>query len=92
MKEKFEPSTAALLNSTLTVLNRFERKINEPIDKQWREKTLKGEITESDLVGLLYVAVDRGYIGNVDLIMELVKETAVLKSRLDALEKLQNDK
>ncbi len=50
------------MNGTLTVLNRFERKTNEPIDKQWREKTLKGELTESDLIRLLYVAVERGYI------------------------------
>ncbi|REB09583.1 N-acetylmuramoyl-L-alanine amidase [Sporosarcina sp. BI001-red] len=58
----YKPSASAILNSTATVLKRLEQKVDNPLDPQWREKLLKGELTESDAIGLLYVAIDRGHI------------------------------
>lgn len=58
----YKPSATAITNSTATVLSRLEKKADKPLDPQWREKLLKGELTDSDAIGLLYVAIDRGHI------------------------------
>lgn len=58
----YKPSASAITNSTATVLRRLEQKAENPLDPQWREKLLKGELTDSDAIGLLYVAIDRGHI------------------------------
>ncbi len=58
----YKPSASAIVNSTATVLRRLEQKADNPLDPQWREKLLKGELTDSDAIGLLYVAIDRGHI------------------------------
>ncbi|MCM3756522.1 N-acetylmuramoyl-L-alanine amidase [Sporosarcina aquimarina] len=61
-KSLYKPTSSAILNSTATVLKRLEQKTDLPLDPQWREKLLKGELTISDAIGLLYVAIDRGHI------------------------------
>ncbi|MGN7407727.1 N-acetylmuramoyl-L-alanine amidase family protein [Sporosarcina sp. SAFN-010] len=60
--ELYKPSVSAIVNSTATVLKRLEQKNDQSLDPQWREKLLKGELTLSDAIGLLYVAIDRGHI------------------------------
>lgn len=60
--ELYKPSASAILNSTATVLKRMEQKADQPLDPIWREKLLKGELTLSDAIGLLYVAIERGHI------------------------------
>nr|WP_295970270.1 N-acetylmuramoyl-L-alanine amidase [uncultured Bacillus sp.] len=61
MSQKFEPSNQAIRNAVSTVLMRFEKK-DPSLASFWREKANKGELTISDAVGLLYVAIERGYI------------------------------
>ncbi|WP_432355338.1 N-acetylmuramoyl-L-alanine amidase family protein [Sporosarcina sp. A2] len=58
----YKPTASAIVNSTATVLKRLEQKEDKPLDLQWREKLLKGELTESDAIGLVFVAIDRGHI------------------------------
>ncbi|GEM_PF-2122921 len=58
----YKPSASAIVNSTATVFKRLEQKEDQPLDPQWRQKLLKGELTLSDAIGLLYVAIDRGFI------------------------------
>lgn len=62
----YKPTATAILNSTAAVLKRLEQQADNPLDSQWREKLLKGELTESDALGLLYVAIDRGHFGKND--------------------------
>lgn len=65
MSQKFEPSNQAIRDAVSTVLLRFEKK-DPALSAIWREKANKGELTISDAVGLLYVAIERGYItGNL---------------------------
>jgi N-acetylmuramoyl-L-alanine amidase len=61
MSQTFQPSVGAINESVKTVLARFEQK-DPALAKVWRDKFNKGELTISDAVGLLYVAVERGYI------------------------------
>lgn len=58
----YKPGARAMLDSTAIVLKRLEQKENKPLDPQWRKKLLAGDLKESDAVGLLYVAVERGHI------------------------------
>lgn len=58
----YKPTSSAIFNSTATVLKRLEQKVDKPLDPVWREKLQKGELTESDAIGLIYVAIDRGHI------------------------------
>jgi len=58
----YKPSARAMLESTAIVLKRLEQKENKPLDPQWRKKLLAGDLKESDAVGLLYVAIERGHI------------------------------
>ncbi len=61
LSRKFEPSNQAIRNAVSTVLMRFEQK-DPPLAAFWREKANKGELTLSDAVGLIFVAIERGYI------------------------------
>lgn len=61
MEQLFQPSNQAIRNAVSTVLMRFEQK-DPALASIWREKANKGELTLSDAIGLLYVAVERGYI------------------------------
>lgn len=61
MNQIFEPSNQAVRDAVSRVLLRFQDK--EPnLSSKWRDKANKGELTISDAIGLLYVAIDRGYI------------------------------
>jgi len=61
MAQEFKPSVGAINDSVKTVLARFEQK-DPALAASWRKKFNDGELTISDAVGLLYVAVERGYI------------------------------
>lgn len=64
MAQSFKPTSEAINNSVAVVLKRFEKK-DPALAKVWREQFLKGEMKISDAVGLLYVAVERGYIQGI---------------------------
>lgn len=59
--ELYQPSNQAIVNSTAIVLDRLANKENG-IDKSWKEKLLKGELTVSDAIGIIYVALERELI------------------------------
>lgn len=61
MDELFNPSAKVFRNAVSTVLMRFEKK-DPPLDAEWRDKANARELTISDAVGLLFVAIERGYI------------------------------
>ncbi len=61
MNQKFEPSNQAIRNAVSTVLMRFEQKA-PPLAAEWRDKANAGELTINEAVGLLFVAIERGYI------------------------------
>lgn len=61
MAQPFNPTTPTIRNSVATVLARFEQK-DPALARQWREQFLNGQLTISDAIGLLYVAIERGYI------------------------------
>ena len=66
MSQKFEPSVGAINDSVKVALARFEQK-DPALSATWRKKFDNGEMTLSDALGLLYVAVERGYItGKLD--------------------------
>ncbi|MGG4011402.1 GH25 family lysozyme [Bacillus smithii] len=58
----YQPSNTELMNATLRVLGRLSQKDPNGISKDWYTKAQKGEIPLDDVVGLLYVALDRGLI------------------------------
>ncbi|OES45796.1 N-acetylmuramoyl-L-alanine amidase family protein [Domibacillus iocasae] len=58
----YQPSNAAIKNSTRTVLNRLVEKDPNGIDPSWVKKLDEGTLTESDATGLLFVAIERGLI------------------------------
>ncbi|MDF1510611.1 peptidoglycan recognition family protein [Robertmurraya sp. DFI.2.37] len=61
LMEPVKFSVKEMENALLRVLNRFEQK-DPALGKEWRTKFINGELTGADALGLLYVAVDRGYI------------------------------
>ncbi|MEH6942943.1 M15 family metallopeptidase [Bacillus sp. JJ722] len=58
---KFNPSNESMKQSVARMLLRLSEKENG-ISKEHREQFLKGEMTVSDAIALLYVAHDRGLI------------------------------
>jgi N-acetylmuramoyl-L-alanine amidase len=60
----YKPTSQALINSTSAVLKRLEKMPNGPLSSIWHEKLLNGTMTDSDAIGLLYVAIDRGLLGD----------------------------
>ncbi len=58
----YKPSNPAIINSTAVVLRRLEQKVDQPLDPKWRQQLLDGTLTESDAIGFLYVAIERGQI------------------------------
>ncbi|MED4883932.1 GH25 family lysozyme [Bacillus smithii] len=58
----YQPSNNELREATLRVLGRLSKKDPNGISKDWYTKAQKGEIPLDDVVGLLYVALDRGLI------------------------------
>lgn len=60
--ELYKPTSAAVKDATAIVLRRLEEKPVKPLDKQWRQKLNNETLTNSDAIGLLYVALERGLI------------------------------
>lgn len=60
--EMYKPSNQAIINSTAVVLSRLENKDPKSISPEWRQKLLNGELTTSDAIGLIFVALERGLI------------------------------
>jgi len=58
----YKPSSQALINSTSAVLKRLEKMPDGPLSPTWHDKLLKGTLTDSDAIGLLYVAIERGFL------------------------------
>lgn len=61
MANLFKPTSAALFNSVDGVLQRLE-KMDKPLNVSWRKKLHNGELTDSDAIGLLFVAAERGQL------------------------------
>lgn len=60
----YKPSSQTLIKSTSTVLKRLEKMPDGPLSENWHEKLLKGTLTDSDAIGLLYVAIERGLLAD----------------------------
>ncbi|OES45215.1 N-acetylmuramoyl-L-alanine amidase family protein [Domibacillus iocasae] len=60
--ELYQPSNAAIKNSTRTVLNRLVNKDPGGIDPSHVKKLDEGTLTTSDALGLIFVAIERGLI------------------------------
>lgn len=61
----YKPSIKTLSDVTEKVLNEIsdEKKHgSKAIDKSWLTKFKKGELTDSDAIGLIFVAIDRGIL------------------------------
>lgn len=58
----YKPSSQSLINSTSAVLKKLEKMADDPLSPIWHEKLVKGTLTDSDAIGLLYVAIDRGLL------------------------------
>ncbi|OLN21914.1 hypothetical protein BTO30_12515 [Domibacillus antri] len=58
----YQPSAQAITNSTRVVLNRLVAKDPGGIDPSWIKKLDEGKLTESDALGLIFVAIERGLI------------------------------
>ncbi|SDJ75922.1 peptidoglycan recognition protein family protein [Salimicrobium halophilum] len=65
-QKMYKPSNEAIKNSTARVLRRLEQKGEPSISSVHREKLEKGELLESDAIGLLYVGLDRELIQGSD--------------------------
>ncbi|WP_342504946.1 N-acetylmuramoyl-L-alanine amidase [Sporosarcina sp. FSL K6-2383] len=61
----YQPSMQIIINSTLDVLIRLENKQEGALSPIWREKLSEGTLTDSDAIGILFVALDRGLLGEV---------------------------
>ncbi|MDF1507181.1 N-acetylmuramoyl-L-alanine amidase [Robertmurraya sp. DFI.2.37] len=61
----YKPTASAITNATSVVLNRLSNTDvhgDKALDPSWRAKLLAGELTDSDAIGLIYVALERGLI------------------------------
>lgn len=58
----YNPGNSEILNSTLIVLRRLEAKGELAISETWRKKLLDGTLTNSEAIGLIFVAIERGLI------------------------------
>lgn len=58
----YQPSNNEMMEATLRVLGRLSKKDPNGISPDWYKKAQNGEISLDDLIGLLYVALDRGLI------------------------------
>lgn len=62
VEKLFEPNSPTLKQAVEYVLYRME--LEGDLTAQWRQKLLAGTLTESEAIGLLFVAVERGFIHN----------------------------
>ncbi|MHA6260915.1 N-acetylmuramoyl-L-alanine amidase family protein [Sporosarcina sp. CAU 1771] len=58
----YKPSSITVLRATISVLERLEKVNNGSFSPIWREKLENGTLTDSDAIGLLYVAIERGLL------------------------------
>jgi len=58
--ELYNPTSPTIKQATINVLKDMEANVN--LASTWREKLEKGQLTTSDAIGLLYVALERNYI------------------------------
>lgn len=61
----YKPSMPIFTEAASVVLNRFANEAvhgDKAIEKEWRQKLLRGELTDSDAIGLLYEALRRGLV------------------------------
>jgi len=61
----YQPSVQTIINSTIDVLIRLENKQEGALSSVWREKLAQGILTDSDAIGILFIALDRGLLGDV---------------------------
>lgn len=61
----YQPSMQTIINSTIDVLIRLENKQEGALSPVWRERLAQGTLTDSDAIGILFVALDRGLLGDV---------------------------
>lgn len=59
-KKLYTPSSQAMIDATISVLKRIENKGNSTLPPIWHDKLLNGTLTESDAIGLLFIALDDG--------------------------------
>ena len=62
MADNIYAPSPTVVESTMRVLNRLERKPEGAISNVWSKKLSDGELTDSDAIGLLFVALDRELI------------------------------
>lgn len=62
MADYYNPQNQWIQASTHNVLEIFEKMPNMPIDPTHREALRNGTLTNSQAIGLLYVAIERGFI------------------------------
>ncbi|MBE1554721.1 N-acetylmuramoyl-L-alanine amidase family protein [Sporosarcina limicola] len=58
----YKPSSQSIVNSTSAVFKRLEGKEEGTLSPTWREKLVNGTLTDSDAIGILYVALDCGLL------------------------------
>lgn len=58
----YQPSMQTIINSTIDVLIRLENKQEGALSPVWREKLTEGTLTDSDAIGILFIALDRGLL------------------------------
>ncbi len=58
----YKPSSQLVVNSTIAVLKYLEKMQDGPLSTIWREKLSNGTLTDSEAIGLLYVAIERGLL------------------------------
>ncbi len=58
----YDPKSMTLKQSTEYVLYRME--LSGDLTDKWRKKLLDNTLTESEAIGLLFTAVERGFIHN----------------------------
>lgn len=61
MDDMYAPSSKALVDATNEVLTMMENDKEKPLHKTHRKKYDAGKLSNSDALGLLFVAVQRGY-------------------------------
>lgn len=64
INEKFYSNVSEINNSVSKVLRRFEQK-DPALAAEWRKKFVNKELTVVDALGIIFVAIDRGYIQGI---------------------------
>lgn len=59
----YQPTLPTMLESTVSLIKWLEKQEGSASSSIWREKLVNGTLTDSEAIGLIYVALDRGFIG-----------------------------